>query len=190
MLCLECNHPIMATGMHVAMEQREHFAIVRHAEMCQKCAVQMFDMLDKAVRSSRFMHQSIDCVFCGHKLPITRLRFEIKDRPHRYMALCETCYREMRRDLMMKFPNFVTFIEKEWDTGHGKGGQRMPWPVGSTVLVKSAGKYHAKTGVIDRFRPLVVPWYGYDVKFPTGEHHFFHERDLDAAKPPEGLRNG
>jgi hypothetical protein len=182
MRCLECNHSIAFPGLLVAMEQREHFAMVRHTEICQICAPRMLDLLETAGAGSRHFRQSIDCAYCGSKLPITRLRFEIKDRPHRYIALCEKCYRSMRDDLMRRFPNFVSFIEKEWETLGAKSQKRVPWGSGTTVKIKAAGRFHDLQGTVERFRPLVVPWFGYDVRFPDGQRHFFHERDLEVLE--------
>lgn len=190
MRCLECNHTLTTASLLVAMEQREHFAMVRHAEICRLCAPKMLDLMEAAGAGSRFFRQSIDCAFCGSKLPITRLRFEIKDRPHRYIALCQECYRGMRMELVRAFPKFVTFIEKEWETVGTKGQARMPWPVGSAVRVTAQGRFRNREGVVERFRPLVVPWFGYDVRFPDGQHHFFHERDLDAIRPPAREESG
>ncbi|GIX44755.1 MAG: hypothetical protein KatS3mg130_1163 [Candidatus Sumerlaea sp.] len=36
--CFECNAPLAQSGLIVAMEQREHFAITRHTEGCNRCA--------------------------------------------------------------------------------------------------------------------------------------------------------
>jgi hypothetical protein len=181
MRCLECGHPIVTPGLLVAMEQREHFAMIRHAEVCQTCAPKLLDYLERRAADSRYWRQSIDCGYCGSKMPITRMRFEIKDKPHRYIAICERCYREMRDDLLGSNPQIVNFIEKEWETLGTKNQKRIPWAPGTIVRVRAAGRFHHHTGYVASHRILQVPWYGYEVRFAEGQHHFFHERDLQVV---------
>jgi hypothetical protein len=88
----------------------------------------------------------------------------------------------MRDDVVQHFPNFVTFVEKEWEMQGAQGQKRAPWPRGSTVRVKSAGRFHDHSGVVEAFRCLVIPWFGYDVRFEDGQRHFFHERDLSLVE--------
>jgi hypothetical protein len=182
MRCLECNHPIVTPGLLVAMEQREHFAMVRHAEVCQTCAPKLLVYLEHRAAESRYWRQSIDCGYCGSKLPITRMRFEIKDYPHRYIAICEGCYKAMRDDLLMTNPQIVHFIEKEWETLGSKTQKREPWPRGTIVRVRAQGRFHQQNGYVDSHRLLQMPWYGYEVRFANGLHHFFHERDLQVVE--------
>jgi hypothetical protein len=178
MRCLECQHPMVTAGLLVAMEQREHFALKRNAEVCTPCALKLIRVLEKSVQQNKHWHQCVDCAFCGSKLPIARLRFQIKDHAHQHIALCENCYQSIREHLV-GFPNFVGFIEKEWQAKAGAGAKRAPWPTGAAVKVVAHGnRFEGQLGLIEGFRGLVQPWYGYDVKLRNGIHHFFHERDL------------
>lgn len=181
MRCLECERPLTLPGLQVAMEQKEHFALVRHAEICAVCALRALPVFQQAGSKSLYWRQSVNCALCGNKFPIARLRFEI---PHHYsghIALCETCYRKLRDDLMIKAPNTVGFIEKEWQTPHlAKAGTRLPLANGTQVRVKrTQPRYAGQYGSITGFRGLVQPWYGYTVRLSGGISHFFHERDLE-----------
>lgn len=180
MRCLECSGPVSAPGLLVAMEQREHFAMVRHAELCTVCAMAILPVFKHAAEKSRFWHQSVNCAMCNSKFPIARLRFEIRDRAHLHIAVCQPCYETLRDDLV-RFSNFVGFIEKEWQSTKSKSGHRMPWPAASMVRVRqsSGHKLSGQVGCIESFRCLVQPWFGYTVRFSGGLRHFFHERDLE-----------
>lgn len=177
--CVECNLPVTQPSLVVAMEQRQHFALTRHVEMCVNCASRTFRLLEQKAHESRHWMQSLNCVYCGNNLPITRLRFEIGERIHKHMAICEHCYHAMRQDLLDCAPGMASFIEKEWQTPGQQLTHRMPWPVGSSVRVKKSDKrFGGQYGIVRKFRGLVQPWFGYDVEFAHGVHHFFHERDL------------
>jgi hypothetical protein len=165
-------------GLLVAMEQREHFAIVRHAEVCGTCALKIYTAIEKIGAASRYWNQSLNCGFCGNNFPILRLRFEVKDRVHKLIAVCEPCYLRHGRNLIVYGPNILAFIEKEWLTLKGIN-KRTPFPNGLAVKVMAhTPRYFGKTGCTISFRCLANPWFGYDVKFDDGSHHFFHERDL------------
>ena len=83
------------------------------------------------------------------------------------------------RDDLVGFPNFVGFIEKEWQARGAHTGKRNPWPSGAAVKVVAHGnRFEGQIGLIEGFRCLVQPWFGYDVKLRNGLRHFFHERDL------------
>jgi hypothetical protein len=177
MRCLECERPVGVAGLLVAMEQKEHFALMRHAEVCQHCAVRLLDIFEN-FGTKRNFRQSLDCAYCGSKMAIARFRFEIKDHAHRHIALCEPCYKQMREHLR-DYPSVVGFVELEWQTAGKAGGKRLPWPNGSVVQAsKRAGRFAGQLGIVERFRPLVQPWFGYEVKLKSGVRHFFHERDL------------
>lgn len=183
--CFECNAPLAQSGLIVAMEQREHFAITRHTEGCNRCAQNLLEFLRKWGSSSRYWNQCVDCAFCGGKLPIVRLRFQIKDVASRHLAICEKCYNAMRDQLILDFPNFVMFVELEWKTRGMKNQARTPWPNGTYVRVRpTATRYVGEVGKIAGFRCLVQPWFGYDVVFSNGKRHFFHERDLEIVSTP------
>jgi hypothetical protein len=180
MRCLECNGPVSAPGLLVAMEQREHFAMVRHAEVCTVCALRILPIFQKAGQNSMHWRQSVNCALCGHRYPIARLRFEIRDRAHLHIAICLECYEKIREHLL-KFSNFVGFFEKEWQTLKNKTSQRVPWAKGTMVRVRQSagGKLAGQVGCVGDFRCLVQPWFGYNVRFNRGMQHFFHERDLE-----------
>ena len=178
MRCLECQHTMVTAGLLVAMEQREHFALKRNAEVCTPCALKLIRVLEKGAGQNKHWRQCVDCAFCGSKLPIARLRFQIKDHAHQHIAICENCYHTMREHLV-GFPNFVAFIEKEWQTRGAHAAKRTPWQNGAAVKVVAHGnRFEGQIGLIEGFRCLVQPWFGYDVKLRNGLHHFFHERDL------------
>lgn len=184
MRCVECSVPIAVPALVVAMEQRDHFALQRHTELCSNCALKVWGILEREAAESRHWRQSINCAYCGGKLPITRLRFDIPDRVHKHMAICETCYNKMRDALLRHVSNVVSFIEKEWQTPGRASTHRTAWPIGAQVQVKPSDKrFGGQKGVIKRFRCLVQPWFGYDVLLETGVQHFFHERDLNLLTP-------
>ena len=181
MRCLECNIPLAAPSLVLAMEQREHFALQRHAEMCPRCALKLWEFLEKRNQNTPNWKQSINCAYCGHRLPVVRLRFEVGDRLHKHMAICETCYDVMRSELLGSTSNVVTFVEKEWQTpGHSGSTGRIPLPNGTAVRVKNhIPKFGGTRGFVKSYRGLIQPWFGYDIQLEGGGHHFFHERDLD-----------
>jgi hypothetical protein len=189
MRCLECSGPISAPGLVVAMEQREHFAMVRHAEVCNVCALAILPVFKTAMQKSLHWRQSVNCFLCNSKLPIARLRFDIRDRVHLHIAVCQQCYEKLREDLL-KFSNFVGFFEKEWQTLKTKNAQRLPWPEHSSVRVResSGHKLAGQIGCTESFRCLVQPWFGYNVRFSHGVRHFFHERDLELVNIEELAR--
>lgn len=178
MRCLECSQAMTNWSLLVAMEQREHFAMVRHAEVCASCALRMYPAFERLGVSSRYWHQTLDCAYCGNKMPIVRFRFEVKDRINKYFAMCDKCYIVIGKSVVPYAPNTITFIEKEWLTLQGKQ-KRMPWSNGTPVkIMAKTPRFFGKTGTTQSFRCLAHPWYGYDVSLPDGSHHFFHERDL------------
>lgn len=185
--CVECNLPVGVPGLIIAMEQREHFALTRHTQTCDACAEKLLEFIDRTAAGSRFYRQCVNCVYCGSNLPITRLRFQIKDKQHRHVAICEKCYGVLRDDLLRQFPNIVGFIEQEWQTRGLKKQMRLPWPNGSFVRVRaeSRSRFAGQIGKIVGFRPLVQPWFGYDVIFVDGKRQFFHERDLEQVSTPD-----
>jgi len=185
--CAECNVPVSVPGLIVAMEQREHFALTRHTQTCDECAKKLLDFVEKTAAGSRFYFQCVNCIYCGSNLPITRWRFQIKNQKHRHVALCEKCYESLRDELIRRFPNIVNFIELEWHTRGMKNNVRTPWPIGSFVRVRPENRtrYAGQAGKIVGFRPLVLPWFGYDVVFEDGTRHFFHERDLVQITTPD-----
>jgi hypothetical protein len=145
----------------------------------------MLDYFERAASGSRFWRQCVDCVYCGHKLPIVRLRFQVKDHAHRHLAVCENCYDAMRDQLVRGFPNLVMFVEQEWQTRGMKSQSRVPHALGVTVRIRDhpGNRYSGMTGKVVAFRCLVQPWFGYEVGFPDGKRHFFHERDLYVVGP-------
>lgn len=180
MQCTECGHSLMAPSLLVAMEQRQHVALVRNAEACNHCAGKMYDVIDRHRPHLHAPHCSLECTMCCKNSPIMRLRFDVRDRCHAHIAVCEKCYSGMRDELLRVVPGIVGFIEKEWNTGAAKDGKRLPYAVGTRVRVKShVPRWHGTTGRIASFRGLVQPWFGYDVRFDGSGHHFFHERDLE-----------
>jgi len=185
--CIECRTPVAIPGVVIAMEQREHFALTRNTQMCDGCATRLLNFIDRTAAGSRHCHQCINCLYCGSNLPITRLHFQIKDQCHRHVAFCEKCYHMLHDDLMRQFPGIVEFIELEWRTRQLKALTPMPWPNGSFVRVRHDlhNHYAGQTGKVTGFRPLVQPWFGYDVVFVDGRHHFFHERDLVQVATPD-----
>ncbi|MCX7626490.1 MAG: hypothetical protein N2Z21_09810 [Candidatus Sumerlaeaceae bacterium] len=185
--CEECHLPVAVPGLIVAMEQREHFALTRHTQLCDECAKKLLDFIEKTAAGSRFYFQCVNCIYCGSNLPITRLRFQIKNQKHRHVAICEKCYEMLRDDLLRKFPKIVSFIELEWHTRGMKNSVRTPWPIGSFVRVRreSSSRYAGQTGKIVSFRPLQLPWFGYEVAFVDGNRHFYHERDLEQVSTPD-----
>ena len=96
------------------MEQRQHFAMVRHTEFCQGCAQKILKVFQRAGEGGRYWHQSMNCAYCNSKLPISRLRFEIKDVCSQHVAVCEPCYRTLRDELIRSFAGLVTFVEKQF----------------------------------------------------------------------------
>lgn len=185
--CVECNLPVGVPGLVVAMEQREHFALTRHTQTCDDCAAKLLAFIDQTAANSRHYRQCVNCIYCGHNIPIARLRFQIKDQQHRHVAICEKCYESLRDELLRKFPNIVSFIELEWHTRGMKQAARVPWPNGTFVRVhpEVKNRYAGQTGKIVGFRPLVQPWFGYEVVFVDGKRHFFHERDLQQVSTPD-----
>ncbi|MGB9691996.1 MAG: hypothetical protein ACPL7D_07490 [Candidatus Sumerlaeaceae bacterium] len=185
--CAECNAPLAVPGLVVAMEQREHFALTRHTQTCDACAAKLLKFINETAAGSRHYRQCVNCIYCGHNLPITRLRFQIKDQQHRHVAICEKCYEALRDELLRRFPNIVSFIELEWQTRGIQKAARMPWPIGTYVRVhpELKNRYAGQIGKIVQFRPLVKPWFGYDVAFVDGTRHFFHERDLQQISTPD-----
>jgi len=184
MRCVECNVPIAVPALVVAMEQRDHFALKRHTELCTNCALKVWTILEREGAESRHWRQSINCGYCGGKLPIARLRFDIPDRVHKHMAICEPCYNKMRDALLRNVSNLVSFIEKEWQAPGHTTTHRTAWPIGAQVQVKPSDKrFGGQIGTIRRFRCLVQPWFGYDVLLESGVQHFFHERDLNLITP-------
>lgn len=182
MLCLECNHPVRRAALVVAMEQRDHIGFERHAEVCHDCAMRLHERVAEAITTSRHRFQSVDCAACGDKHPAIRLRFELGAKALHHVALCGHCYTRIRPDLLAKNPNLVRFVDTEWET-HATGHARQPWPVGTHVSVKPhVVRFHGMTGIVQSFRGLVIPYFGYDVRFDATGHHFFHERDLDRAE--------
>lgn len=183
MRCLVCEHPMSVPGLQVAMEQREHFASIRHVEFCYACASKMQVIFEARGADSHYWRQSLDCAFCG-KHPIARFRFEVKDHPHRHIPVCQECYKVLRDDLVNDFAALVGFIDQEWCATGQLGNKRLPWPNGTTVIVRrGGGKDVGHIGLVESFRGLVQPWFGYDVRFADGHHHFFHERVLDIYQP-------
>lgn len=179
MLCLECNHPAVSPGLVIAMEQRQHVALERQAEVCQDCASKVYRMLNHAGHCSRYWSQCVNCALCGGKLPAIRLRFDLKHTGLRHIALCSKCYSQLRTEMLQAFPNLVSWVEKEWETTE-TSARRMPWARGTVVRVRpSAARYRDQVGVVESCRGLVQPWFGYDVRFDERHHHFFHERDLE-----------
>ncbi|MGI8907295.1 MAG: hypothetical protein ACR2IE_12485 [Candidatus Sumerlaeaceae bacterium] len=103
-----------------------------------------------------------------------------------HIAICEKCYAGLRDDLLRFVSGIVGFFELEWNTGAAKSGKRLPYALSTPVKVKPhVPRYHGMTGKIVSFRGLVQPWYGYEVVFDAGGHHFFHERDLEFPPSPE-----
>ncbi len=184
--CVECGERCFP-GLVIAMEQREHFALTRHTFGCDKCAGQLLQFIDQTAAGSRHYRQCVNCIYCGSNLPITRLRFQIKDQHHRHVAICEECYKAIRDEMLKRFPAIVGFIELEWQTVKNQKVVRTPWPMGSFVRVRSDSptKYAGQTGKIVGFRPLSLPWFGYDVVFVDGKRHFYHERDLERLTTPD-----
>ncbi|MBX7245696.1 MAG: hypothetical protein K1X53_09355 [Candidatus Sumerlaeaceae bacterium] len=187
MRCLECHRTISIPSLVIAMEQREHFSLVRHTEVCAACTEKIYSIIHEHSKESRFLHQSMNCVLCNCNLPITRLRFDLKDRAHLHVSICEPCYRKMRDELLVAAPNMVSFIEKEWISRGMKSHTRTPWPINGTVKVRqNVARFGGHFGIIKNYRGLVQPWYGYDVRLDDGQRHFFHERDLDLTTMPNG----
>lgn len=182
MQCVECNRTMSIAGLSMAMEQRQHFALVRNAEACQACAAKTYALIERVQngRHTPGFHGALQCTHCHHGAPIIRLRFSLRDHCHDHVALCEKCYGTLRDDLLRNVPNIVSFLEKEWQTGAAQSGKRLPVPVNTRVVVKKhVARFHDMAGRIIGFRGLVQPWYGYEVEFDAGGHHFFHERDLE-----------
>lgn len=172
------------------MEQREHFALVRHAEACDACSARILTVLQEAGQSSRYWRQSLNCGYCDSNLPIARLRFENAEKAgSQHIAICEKCYEVLRPEMLRAAPNMVTFMEKEWLTIKFHSRTRIPWPKGTIVKVVAPGtRQHDKTGWVDTFRCLIQPWFGYTVRFEGGRIQFYHERDLERISPENDLR--
>ena len=186
MQCIDCKHSISVPSLVLAMEQSQHFALVRNAETCQNCATKAIHVLEKHYPPGPHIHHSMQCTFCGKGNPIMRWRFQMKTNYHDHVAICNTCYGTLRDDLLRHVPGIVGFLELEWNTGAAKAGKRLPYAVGTSVSVKAhVPRYHGMHGRIMSFRGLVQPWYGYEVQFDGSGHHFFHERDLDFPPSPE-----
>lgn len=186
MQCIECKHSISVPSMVLAMEQSQHFALIRHEQACSNCATKAVQILAKHYPAGPGIRHSMECTFCSKASPIMRWRFQMKTDYHDHVAICNQCYTTLRDDLLRYVPGIVGFLELEWNTGHAKSGKRLPYPLGTMVTVKKhVPRYHGMSGHIMSFRGLVQPWYGYEVKFEAGGHHFFHERDLDFPPAPE-----
>jgi len=180
MQCVECSRPITVAGLVMAMEQRQHFALVRNAEACRDCATIAYRTVCQGRKCHQSLHGALECTLCGKGAPIMRLRFNVGDHFNDHVAICESCYAGMRDDLLRRVPNIVGFLEKEWQTGAAQSGKRLPVAVNTPVTVqKHVPRFHDMHGRILGFRGLVQPWYGYEVQFDAGGHHFFHERDLE-----------
>ncbi len=179
MQCIECKHGMSVPALVLAMEQRQHFALVRNSEVCHDCAVKAVHIMQRHYPAGPGLRHSMECTFCSKASPIMRWRFQMKTDYHDHIAICEKCYATLRDDLLRYVPGIVGFFELEWNTGAAKSGKRLPFAIGTHVTVKShVPRYHGMPGKIVSFRGLVQPWYGYEVQFDAGGHHFFHERDL------------
>jgi hypothetical protein len=188
----------------LAMEQSQHFALIRQAQTCQHCADKAIHVLETHFPPGPGIRHSMQCTFCGKGNPIMRWRFQMKTSYHDHVAICKDCYATLRDGLLRQVPGIVGFLELEWNTGVAKAGKRLPYAMQTPVVIKKhVPRFHGMTGKIISFRGLVQPWYGYEVQFDAGGHHFFHERDLefhpdasvqqqatpspDAAAPPSGI---
>lgn len=183
MKCVECSRQIISPALVAAMEQSNHFALTRNCEACDTCARRSYEVLKRHQPHRTGFINTMECNYCGKGSPIMRLRYDItvglNSRTHEQFALCEPCYGTVRDELLRASQELVGFLEKEWNTGMAKAGKRLPWPTSSRVMIKHhVGKFHDMTGRIVAFRGLVQPWFGYDIEFDAGGHHFFHERDL------------
>ncbi len=185
MQCLECRHPTSHPGLVVAMEQRQHLALERQAEVCPECAGPFYSCLKEAGQGSRYWSQCVNCALCGARMPAMRLRFELRGMGLKHVALCSGCYNGVRRELMRPYPNVIAWVDKEWDTTD-QAARRLPWPAGTVVRVlHHATRFRDRVGVVQSCRGLVQPYFGYEVSFDETRHHFFHERDLEPLMDKE-----
>jgi len=187
MQCIECKHAISVPALQLAMEQRQHFALVRNGEVCAHCAMKAVKVLAHHHPISPALRHSMECTYCGIASPIMRWRFQMKTDYLDHIAMCEKCYGVVRDDLLRQVPGMVGWFELEWNTGVAQSGKRLPYAIGTNVRVKNhVPRFHGMQGHIMSFRGLVQPWYGYEIKFdnPPG-HHFFHERDLEFGSTDE-----
>ena len=190
MRCIECSRQIVSPSLVAAMEQSKHFALTRNCEACDYCAEKSYAVIERHRPHTRDHINTMECTYCNKGNPIMRLRYDIikgtNTRTHVQFALCEPCYGTIRDEILRVSPELVGFLEKEWNTGVAQKGKRLPWPPMSPVIVKAhVCKFHDMKGRVLSFRGLVQPWYGYEVQFDSGGHHFFHERDLSLLHKDE-----